>query len=304
MALGLVGDAQKSLAGAERVYGFLDQVPPVPERVAATLPAVVTGEIAFEQVDFAYQPGHPVLTDVSFVARPGETIAVVGPSGAGKSTLASLVARFYDPTDGRVTLDGVDLRDLSLEELRRHIAIVFQDTFLFAATIRENLAIGREGASEAEMIAACQAANAWEFVERLPAGLDTPVGERGARLSEGQKQRLALARAFLRDPRILILDEPTAALDARSEHLLQSALRKLVRGRTTLVIAHRLATVEGADRILVLDRGQIAQEGSHVDLLRRGGLYRELHELQLGGQVSGGQDGSPVSPRLREVAHV
>jgi ABC-type multidrug transport system fused ATPase/permease subunit len=154
------------------------------------------------------------------------------------------------------------------------------------------------------MIAACQAANAWEFVERLPAGLDTPVGERGARLSEGQKQRLALARAFLRDPRILILDEPTAALDARSEHLLQSALRKLVRGRTTLVIAHRLATVEGADRILVLDRGQIAQEGSHVDLLRRGGLYRELHELQLGGQVSGGQDGSPVSPRLREVAHV
>jgi ABC-type multidrug transport system fused ATPase/permease subunit len=215
-------------------------------------------------------------------ARAGEVIALVGPSGAGKSTLASLIARFYDPTAGCVRLDGVDLRDLPLAELRSQIGMVFQDTFLFSATVRDNIAFGRPGATDDGVVAAAQAANAWEFIERLPNGLDTEVGERGMHLSEGQRQRLAIARALLRDPRILILDEPTSALDARSEQLLQGALDALVRGRTTFVIAHRLATVRRADRIVVLDGGRIVEEGSHNQLLQAHGLYRELFTLQFG----------------------
>jgi ABC-type multidrug transport system fused ATPase/permease subunit len=194
-----------------------------------------------------------------------------------------LLARFYDPSEGRVLLDGVDLRDLTLEGLRSQIGIVFQDTFLFATTIRENIVFGRPGASEAEIVAAARAANAWEFIEQLPQGLEAQVGERGVQFSEGQKQRLAIARALLRNPRILILDEPTSALDARSEHLLQTALDNLMRGRTTFVIAHRLATVQRADRVLVLDRGQVVEQGPHPELLARQGLYRELFELQFGG---------------------
>jgi ABC-type multidrug transport system fused ATPase/permease subunit len=232
-----------------------------------------------------YQPDQPVLHEVSFTAQPGELVALVGPSGAGKSTLTSLIARFYDPAAGRVLLDGVDVRDLTLTGLRGQIAIVFQDTFLFAETIGENIAFGREGASETAIVAAARAANAWEFIERLPDGLRTLVGERGVRLSEGQKQRLAIARALLRDPRILILDEPTSALDARAEHLLQSALDTLMRGRTTFVIAHRLATVRRADRILVLEHGRIVEQGTHSTLLERHGLYRELFDLQFGAGV-------------------
>jgi ABC-type multidrug transport system fused ATPase/permease subunit len=221
-----------------------------------------------------------VLHDVSFVARPGEVVALVGPSGAGKSTLVSLIARFYDPDEGRVLLDGRDLRDLTLAGLRRHVGIVFQDSFLFATTVRENIAVGRPGADEREIVAAAKAANAWAFVETLPKGLDTYVGERGVKLSEGQKQRIAIARAFLRDPRLLILDEPTSALDARSEHLLQRALDRLVRDRTTFIIAHRLATVRRADLILVVEDGRIVEQGTHDDLMRAGGTYRELHDLQ------------------------
>jgi ABC-type multidrug transport system fused ATPase/permease subunit len=196
----------------------------------------------------------------------------------------SLLARFYDPVDGRVLVDDVDIRDLRLATLRQAIGIVFQDTFLFAASVRENVAFGRPDATEEAIIAAIRAAHAWEFIEHLPQGLDTPVGQRGVRLSEGQRQRLAIARAFLRDPRILILDEPTSALDARSERMLQTALENLMRGRTTFVIAHRLATIQRADQILVLDRGQIVESGTHADLLRLDGLYRELFELQFGGQ--------------------
>ena len=204
------------------------------------------------------------------------------PSGAGKSTLVSLVARFYDPTAGRVLLNGVDLRQLTLDGLRNEIGMVFQDSFLFASTIRENIAFGRAGATDEEILVAARAANAWEFIEQLPEGLDTQVGERGVGLSEGQKQRIAIARALLRNPRILILDEPTSALDARSEQLLQSALENLMRDRTTFVIAHRLATVRRADRILVLDQGRLAEQGTHVELMQRQGLYRELFELQFG----------------------
>jgi subfamily B ATP-binding cassette protein MsbA len=196
--------------------------------------------------------------------------------------VAGLIARFYDPTDGRVLLDGVDLRDLTLEGLRAQVGMVFQDTFLFAGTVRENITFGRPDADETDIVAAAQAAYAWEFIERLPQGLDTPVGQRGVRLSEGQRQRIAIARALLRDPRILILDEPTSALDARSEHLLQAGLENLVRGRTTFVVAHRLSTVRRADRILAIDGGRVVEQGTHAELLARDGLYRELLELQLG----------------------
>jgi subfamily B ATP-binding cassette protein MsbA len=281
---GVVGGVQKSLASAERIDAFLSQTPLVYENKSARCPTEVEGAVVFDQVSFSYDPARPVLREVSLSARPKEMIALVGPSGAGKSTLVSLIARFYDPTDGRVLLDGVDLRDLTLTGLRSQIGIVFQDTFLFAATIRENIALGRPDADEAEIMHAARSANAWEFIQCLPDGLDTHVGERGVQLSEGQKQRVAIARAFLRDPRVLILDEPTSALDARSERLLQSALSNLTRGRTTFVIAHRLVTVQQADRIIVLDSGRIVEHGTHSELLKQQGLYRELFELQFGGE--------------------
>jgi ABC-type multidrug transport system fused ATPase/permease subunit len=264
------------------VYALLDEQPSVRERPGARSPTAVEGAVVFDHVSFAYAPGRPVLHDVSLAVAPGQVVALVGPSGAGKSTLVSLLARFYDPTAGRVLLDGQDLRELSLGGLRAQIGMVFQDTFLFATTIRENIAFGRPSADEAAIIAAARAANAWEFVEQLPLGLETPVGERGVQLSEGQKQRLAIARALLRDPRILVLDEPTSALDARSERLLQSALDNLMRGRTTFVIAHRLATAQRADQILVLERGAIVERGTHAELLARRGVYRELFDLQFG----------------------
>ena len=240
------------------------------------------GEVTFEGVSFAYAADRPVLEGISFTAHRRQVTALVGPSGAGKSTLVGLIARFYDPTSGRILLDGVNVRDLPLADLRAQIGMVFQDTFLFASTIRENVAIGRVDATEAEIIEALRAANAWEFVDQLPKRLDTEVGERGVQLSEGQRQRIAIARALLRNPRILILDEPTSALDARAEHLLQSALDHLMRGRTTFVIAHRLATVRRADQILVIDDRRVVECGRHEDLIRRQGLYRELFELQFG----------------------
>ncbi|HEX5501673.1 MAG TPA: ABC transporter ATP-binding protein [Thermomicrobiales bacterium] len=283
--IGLFSATQKALGAAERVYAFLDETPAVADAPAARAPRAVAGAITCERVSFAYRPGQPVLRDISFAARPGETIALVGPSGAGKSTLVSLLARFYDPGAGRVLLDEVDLRALTLAGLRDQIGIVFQDTYLFAQTIRDNIAFGCATADEAAIVAAARSANAWEFIERLPAGLDTRVGERGVQLSEGQRQRLAIARALLRDPRILILDEPTSALDARSEHLLQAALANLMRGRTTFVIAHRLATVRRADQILVLDGGRIVEHGAHDDLMLRRGLYHELVALQFGEQA-------------------
>jgi ABC-type multidrug transport system fused ATPase/permease subunit len=233
-------------------------------------------------VSFAYQADRQALNDVSFTAMPGQVIALVGPSGAGKSTLVGLIARFYDPIVGRIFVDRHNIREFPLDALRRQIGLVFQDPFLFATTIRENIAFGREGATEAEIVQAARDAHAWEFIEQLPLGLDTLVGQRATRLSEGQKQRLAIARALLRDPRILILDEPTSSLDARSEHLVQRALDNLMRGRTTFVIAHRLATIRRADRILVLDGGRIVQQGTHPELLTQPGLYQELFELQFG----------------------
>ncbi|HLH73855.1 MAG TPA: ABC transporter ATP-binding protein [Chloroflexota bacterium] len=278
--LGIVVGAQQALSAADRLHEFFELQPAVKERVGARDCGQAIGAVCFDRVDFAYEPGRPVLRDISFVVEPGEVIALVGPSGAGKSTLASLIARFRDPDDGRVLLDGMDLRDLTLESIRRQIAFVFQDPFLFGSSIRENIALGRNEASEAEIIRAAQAACAWEFIEKMPKGLDTIVGPRGNQLSEGQKQRVAIARALLRNPRILILDEPTSALDARSEHLLEQALENLMRGRTTFIIAHRLATISRANRILVLDEGRVVEQGTHAELLARRGLYHELHELQ------------------------
>ncbi|MGE3908767.1 MAG: ABC transporter ATP-binding protein [Chloroflexota bacterium] len=281
--VGSIGGIQQALSAADRVYEVLDRRPEVMDAGTTRMPLPTTGAVELDNVSFSYVPGQPVLRNISLKAEPGEVIALVGPSGAGKTTLASLIARFSDPDLGRILLDGSDLRTLPLADVRKQIGIVFQDTFLFADTIRANIAFGCESAVEADIIAAARAANAWEIIEQLPDGLDTYVGERGVRLSEGQKQRLAIARALLRKPRILILDEPTSALDARSEHLLQSALENLMRDRTTFVIAHRLATVRRADQILVLDRGRVVETGSHAQLLARGGLYRELFDLQLGG---------------------
>jgi ATP-binding cassette, subfamily B, bacterial MsbA len=279
---GMIGSTQKALGAADRVYALLDQHPQVVDRPTASAPTHVVGQIDFEQVCFSYGPNRDVLHDISFTADPGQIIAIVGPSGAGKTTIVNLVTRFYDPTEGCVRLDGVDLRDLTIHGLRDQIAMVFQDTFLFAMTIRENIAFGRPEADDGAIIAAAQEANIWEFIQELPGGLDTFVGERGVQLSEGQKQRLAIARALLRNPKILILDEPTSALDARSEHLIQSALDNLMEGRTTFIVAHRLSTVQRAHRILVIESGRIVQEGTHAQLLAEAGLYRELCDLQWG----------------------
>ena len=279
--VGLVSGMQQALASAERVQSFLAEQPQVAELPEARTPRSSFGHIRFDDVHFGYSPERPVLNGVSFEARPGQTIALVGSSGAGKTTISNLIARFYDPNEGRVLLDGVDVRELTLSGLRGQIGFVFQDTFLFAASIRDNIAFGQTDASDADIVASAQAAHAWGFVQQLPRGLETHVGERGVQLSAGQRQRIGIARALLRDPRILILDEPTSALDAESEQQVQAALDSSTRGRTTFVIAHRLATIEHADRILVLDHGRIVEQGAHRQLVVRDGRYRDLFNRQL-----------------------
>jgi ABC-type multidrug transport system fused ATPase/permease subunit len=277
---GVITTYQKAQASTDRINEFLGERPQVVERSTALTPKRVSGAITFEGVRFSYTPEREVLHEISFGVRRGETIALVGPSGAGKTTITNLIGRFHDPTAGRITLDGIDLRDLGLKTLRDNISMVFQNTFLFDVSIRDNIAFGRPDATAEDIVAAAHAANAWEFIEQLPEGLNTRVGERGVRLSDGQKQRLSIARALLRDAPILILDEPTSALDARSEQLLQSALGNVMRDRTTLVIAHRLATILRADRILVVDEGRIVEQGSHSELISAHGLYRQLYEMQ------------------------
>jgi ABC-type multidrug transport system fused ATPase/permease subunit len=294
---GVITTSQKARASIDRINEFLMERPQVAERSRALTPERVAGVIAFEDVRFSYTPEREVLREISFVASRGETIALVGPSGAGKTTITNLIGRFYDPTVGRITLDGIDLRDLSLKTLRDNISMVFQNTFLFDISIRDNIAFGKPDATAGEIVAAACASNAWEFIEQLPEGLDTRVGERGVRLSEGQKQRLGIARALLRDAPILILDEPTSALDARSEQLLQSALGNIMRGRTTFVIAHRLATILRADRILVVDDGRIVEQGTHSELIRTRGLYRELYEMQFDGHQPARDEITTLEPR-------
>jgi subfamily B ATP-binding cassette protein MsbA len=273
---------QGALAGAERVFAFLDQEPEIQDAPGAVELQEVEGWVAFQNVSFSYNgaAGPPVLQDITFTARPGQTIALVGPSGAGKSTLVNLIPRFYDPQEGTITIDGHDLRAVTQESLRRQIGQVFQDPFLFGTTIRENIRFGRPEATDAEVEAAARAANAHEFIVRFPEGYETSVGERGVKLSGGQLQRIAIARAILRDPRILLLDEATSSLDSASEAAVQEALDRLMEGRTSFVIAHRLSTVLNADCILVLDQGRIVEAGTHAELLARGGLYQKLYQAQ------------------------
>jgi len=232
-------------------------------------------------VGFAYGEGGPVLEGIEIDALPGQVVALLGATGSGKSTILNLLPRFYDPTAGRITVDGLDVRAVTLASLRRSVGLVLQDVFLFNATLRENIAYGVEGAGEERIMAAARAARVHEFAERLPDGYDTMVGERGVTLSGGQRQRVAIARTLLRDPRILVLDDATSSVDMETEYLIQQALEALMRGRTTFVVASRLRTIKGADQILVLDRGRIVERGTHATLLARGGHYAQLYDLQL-----------------------
>jgi len=279
-----------SVAAGERVFEILDAESEVKDAPDAYPLPPVKGLVRFEQVSFAYFKRNKVLDKVSFEAQPGQVIALLGPTGSGKSSIINLIPRFYDPTGGRITLDGHDIRRVQLSSLRDQIGIVLQETTLFATTIRENIAFGRPDASEAEIIAAAQAAQAHDFIMATPHGYDTHVGERGVTLSGGQKQRVAIARALLKDPRILILDDATASVDADTERLIQAALERLMAGRTSFVIAQRLSTLRLADLILVLDRGRIVARGTHAELLRTSELYVQIYERQLRPQPQAGRE--------------
>jgi ATP-binding cassette, subfamily B, bacterial len=272
----------EAVGSARRIVEVLDAPAEVADRPGATALSKVRGDLAIENVWFGYEAARPVVRGVSFEVRPGQVVAIVGPTGAGKSTLAGLVPRFFDPDRGRVLLDGHDLRDLRLETVRQSVALVLQESFLFPFSIAGNIAYGRPGASREEIVEAAVAANADEFVSRLPEGYDTVVGERGATLSGGERQRVAIARALLKDAPVLILDEPTSALDAETEGALLEALGRLMAGRTTVVIAHRLSTIRRADEILVLRDGEIAERGSHDELIARDAIYARMHAIQHG----------------------
>jgi len=272
---------QQAIAAGERIFELLDEEPDVQDAPDAIELAGVKGDVVFDDVHFGYGDGDEVLHDIEFHMAPGQVIALVGPSGAGKTSIANLLCRFYDPAHGRILVDGHDLCQVKLESLRRHVAVVLQDTFLFNATVRENLLYGKPDAGDEEIIAAARAAYAHEFVAQMPSGYDTEIGERGVKLSGGQRQRLALARAILADPRILILDEATSSVDAEAEYLIQQALEGVMKGRTSLVIAHRLSTIRNADKIIALEGGRIREIGNHGELLARGGLYSQLYQRQL-----------------------
>lgn len=274
------GNIQRALAAAQRVFDVLDTEPEIKDLPGAQALPPITGRVTFENVNFFYKQDEPALTNLSLVAEAGQMIAIVGPSGAGKTTIANLVPRFYDPTAGKITIDGHDIKTVTLSSLREQIGIVPQETVLFNGTVYENILYGDLKASQEQVFAAAKAANAHEFIMAMPEGYDTQIGERGSKLSGGQRQRIAIARAILKNPRVLILDEATSALDTESEQLVQEALDKLMIGRTSFVIAHRLSTVQRAHVILVIEKGQIIESGSHAELVAAGGLYSKLYQVQ------------------------
>jgi ATP-binding cassette, subfamily B, multidrug efflux pump len=272
--------AQSALAGAERIYGILDETPEPSDPPSAAQLETMQGRIEFDRVSFGYDSSRNVLSDISFTVEAGQTVALVGTTGAGKTTVASLIPRFYDVTSGAVRIDGRDVREVTRDSLRSQIAMVLQEPFLFSGTIAENIRYGKLEATQAQLEAAAKAVNAHEFITALPKGYETVLGEGGGTLSQGQRQLISFARAVLADPRILILDEATANIDTRTENLIQRALETLLKGRSSVVIAHRLSTVQNADRIIVLEAGRILESGSHAELLERNGRYAELHRRQ------------------------
>ncbi len=280
----LYNQLQAALAGAERVFETLDTEPELTDAPGALVLDDVAGEVVFERVDFGYVPGVPVIKDMSLRAEPGQTVALVGPTGAGKTTIINLLTRFYDTDEGAITVDGHDVRDVEKASLRRQLGIVLQDTFLFSESVKENIRYGRLDATDEEVVAAAKLANADQFIRRLPKGYDTELSERGSNLSQGQRQLLAIARAVLADPGILILDEATSSVDTRTEAHIQEALLRLMAGRTSFVIAHRLSTIRDADKILVINEGEIIERGSHAELLAQQGFYDNLYRSQFKGQ--------------------
>jgi len=271
---------QSALAAAERIFEMLDVEPEIKDSEDAVEIPSIKGDIEFRNVVFGYDPEHPVLHNVSFHVKPKETIALVGPTGAGKSTIVKMLCRFYDPQSGQILIDGYDIKKVKQKSLRRRMGIVLQETFLFSGTIMDNIKYGKIDATDEEAITAAKLVGAHQFIEKLPDGYNTRIGERGAGLSVGQKQLISFARALLRNPAILILDEATSSIDPYTDLLIRKAMKVLLRDRTSIIIAHRLSTVRDADRILVIDDGRIVEEGSHEELIKKGGLYSHLYEMQ------------------------
>ena len=285
----------QAAVGVDRIRAILDTDTVIPEKASATDAPPFRGEVVFEHIAFAYDVQNPVLSDVNFSIKPGQLVGIVGPTGSGKSTIVSMIPRFYDPTKGTIRIDGFDVRDFKIKSLRDQIGYVLQDTALFHGTIAENIAFGRPGASRDEIIKAAELANAHEFISRMAQGYDTMVGERGSTLSGGQRQRIGIARVMVRNNPILLLDEPTAALDTESEKLVIEALERLMQGRTVITIAHRLTTIRDADQIIVISGGVVAESGTHDELLAKNGIYAQLHRTQFDASTHVTSPGTPTS---------